>query len=326
MNLAGGSPRTVNSCVCSARCQAATSSVRLITLHANNHPNYGNGELHKAKGRTFLTMDQAGETRIAGLWWGCTIFMHCWPESRACSQVEGFISRTYIKQKQSHRKLFWQWDWKWLFFYLWINREFMLNCLGACSGVYALKTKALSAIFCGSNVSSARHRWDAPPSPLPTAGHALRKWEQSCEGAGNRRKLLAGLYQYNDIKQSGLCSAMQFLSCSFTLPGVWALCTQPEAFPQGRSWSAQLLGLLPADPWPWEACGPWWEQGSAPPTSWLSSSRANIQPDTEHAICRNTNLLLLKLLDFSLKTNKRMRKRAISRANGTHWFCICDLP
>lgn len=212
------------------------------------------------------------------------------------------------------------------FFYLWINREFMLNCLGACSGVYALKTKALIAIFCGSNVSSARHRWDAPPSPLPTAGHALRKWEQSCEGAGNRRKLLAGLYQYNDIKQSGLCSAMQFLSCSFTLPGVWALCTQPEAFPQGRSWSAQLLGLLPADPWPWEACGPWWEQGSAPPTSWLSSSRANIQPDTEHAICRNTNLLLLKLLDFSLKTNKRMRKRAISRANGTHWFCICDLP
>lgn len=39
-------------------------------MGANKHPNDGNGELYKAKGITFLSMDQAGEIRIAGLWWG----------------------------------------------------------------------------------------------------------------------------------------------------------------------------------------------------------------------------------------------------------------
>lgn len=142
-----------------------------------------NGEWHKAKDTAFLTMDlKLGETRIAGLWWGCTVFMqHCWPKSKACLQVAGFISRTYIKQKQSRRKIVMRAGLKEAF-YLSQNKQSVDARLPGCmlwSLSKALKNKAHSAIFCGFNVSSTTHRWDVPRRPLPMAGHALRKWEQS---------------------------------------------------------------------------------------------------------------------------------------------------
>lgn len=267
----------------SARCQAATSSVRLIILGANKHPNDGNGELHKAKGRTFLTMEQAGEARIAGLWWGHTIVMLCWPESSACPQVAGFISRTYIEQKQSFRKIIMRVGLR-MAFYLSPNTQWVHAKLPGCM-LWCLSTENWSPQcsipwfqreLCQTQMGCAT----VPPAngrtcPEETGAKLRRCWEQK-EASGRSLAI-----QWHKIVRSMLCRAVPFL----LLYPAWHLRTQPDAFPQGKSWSARLLGFLPADPWPWGARGPWWEQGSTPPTSWSSSNRASIQPDTEHGCC-----------------------------------------
>lgn len=162
----------------------------------------------------------------------------------------------------------------------------MLDSLTACSGLWTLKPKPTVQYSVASTWASLHANGMYHCSPLPMAGHALRRWEQSWEGAGNRIKLLADLNQDSDLRQSGLHSVMQFSSSFFPLLSVWALTHNQKHYhregPEVLSSQGCWQHSLPAALWPGEPMDSQQECGSISPISWLLSSMANIQLGTEH--------------------------------------------
>lgn len=100
---------------------------------------------------------------------------------------------------------------------------------------------------------------------------------------------------------------MQFLSCCFTLLGVCApnqMHFHRESPEVLGSWGSCQLIPGPEEPVaPGESRDPLHPRPDHHPTEQTSS-----QTQSTAAVCGNANLLLLKLFDFILKTNKRMRK------------------
>lgn len=138
--------------------------------------------------------------------------MLCWPESRACLQVAGFISRTHIKQKQSYRKIIVRVGLK-VIFYLPPNKQWVHAKSPGCM-LWCLSTETKASVQYSAVPSWAlpgadgmRHR---PPAngrtcPEETGAKLRRCWEQK-EAAGRSLAI-----QWHKAVRSMLCDAVPFL-------------------------------------------------------------------------------------------------------------------
>lgn len=146
-----------------------------------------------------------------------------------------------------------------------------------------------------------------------------RCWEQK-EAAGRSLAI-----QWHKAVRSMLCDAAPFL---FFYPA-WHLgfVHTARCISTGKVLKCPALGIAASWPLPLRSLWGLAREGihSTHVLTIIQQSKHPARHTALAAACRNTNLLLLKLFDFILKINRRMRKRANSRANALVlylWFTL----